>query len=171
MNGEPVKEDGYKTGNLVAILCYKNVNTPTEMTTVLLGGGGGGAENSIVYTAQLLTSGWTGSAEAGYTQTSSCVGMTQETICAPPWVKPTGNKDTDITIRQALGYIDVIDTGNEQITATCYKYKPETDIIIYLIPAQGNTLPPVGLGTVRSVNGIQPDGIGNVNIIADVPTV
>lgn len=143
MNGEPVKEEGYKTGNLVAILCYKNVNTPTEMTTVLLGGGGG-AENSIVYTAQLLSSSWTGDNATGYTQTQNCVGMTQETICQPPYVKPTGNKDTDIATRKALGYIDVIDTGNEQITATCYSYKPETDIIIYLVPAQGNTLPPVG---------------------------
>lgn len=170
MNGDVVKENGYNTGNLVAILCYKNVQTPTEMSSVLLGGGGGSSqENSIIYTAQLYASEWQDNGVQGYTQTVPCLDITQTTVCFPPYTTPTGNKDTDIAIREALGYIDVVDTDDGQITVTCYTNKPAMDFIINLVPATGNTQPVAGTGTVRSVNGIQPDGLGNVSIIADMP--
>lgn len=102
------------------------------MTTILLGGAG--KSEIPIYSASLQVQEWEGTNETGYTQTTTCEGMTQEIVCQPPYIKPTGNKDTDIKARLSLSYIDVIDTGNQQITATCYSNKPETDIIIYLIP-------------------------------------
>lgn len=127
--------------------------------------------NSIIFASQLSNSNWTEEDDGSYSQTVSCPGIVSDIVCAPPLIEMTGNKETDLQRRVALSYIDEIEILEGQIKVVCYSLKPQIDLIIKLVPVQGSILPPVGMGTVRSVNGIEPDGVGNVNIIADVPTV
>lgn len=124
--------------------------------------------NSIIFTSQLSNSNWTEEDDGSYSQIVSCPGIVSDIVCAPPLIEITGNKETDLQRRVALSYIDEIEILDGQIKVICYLIKPQIDLIIKLVPVQGNILPPIGMGTVRSVNGIEPDGIGNVTIIGDI---
>lgn len=124
--------------------------------------------NSIMFTSQLSNSSWTEEDDGSYSQIVSCPGIVSDIVCAPPLIEVTGNKETDLQRRVALSYIDEIEILDGQIKAICYSLKPQIDLIIKLVPVQGSILPPVGMGTVRSVNGIEPDVVGNVTIIGDV---
>ena len=117
--------------------------------------------NSIIFASQLSNSGWTEEDDGSYSQTVSCPGIVSDIVCAPPLIEATGNKETDLQPRP----IEILDG---QIKVICYSSKPQIDLIIKLVPVQGNILPPVGMGTVRSVNGIEPDVVGNVTIIGDI---
>ena len=88
---------------------------------------------SRTYTAELPAEGWTGSVETGYTQTVACEGMTDEIVTLPPMIQPTGDRETDIATREALGYISMVETLEGQVKVTCWEDKPAVDLTIYLV--------------------------------------
>ena len=94
------------------------------------------AATSRTFTAVLPASGWTGSGDAGYTQTVSCTGMTADVVTLPPAIQPTGVRATDIAAREALGYISMVETQEGQVTVTCWESRPEVDLTLYLVEAR-----------------------------------
>lgn len=94
------------------------------------------AATSRSYTAILPAEGWTGDGETGYTQTVACERMTAEVVTLPPAIQPTGVRETDIAQREALGYISMVETLEEQVTVTCWEDKPTVDLTIHLVEAR-----------------------------------
>lgn len=91
------------------------------------------------YFANLPASGWTGDAANGYSQIVTCSGMGAGTIVLPPMFKPTGNKDTDLALRTAIGYISIVETLEDKIQVTCWEAKPSIDLDIVLLEGAGAT--------------------------------
>ena len=94
------------------------------------------AATSRTFTADLPASGWTGSDDAGYTQTVDCEGMTADVVTLQPMILPTGDRATDIAAREALGYISMVETLAGQVTVTCWEDKPTVNLTIYLVEAR-----------------------------------
>ena len=82
-------------------------------------------------TVTLPSSGWQGS-QAPYTQTVTVEGMTGDWKAGQPAAVPEEDQTLDqkILIREALGYISQIQSGEGSLTVTCYEEKPETNLTI-----------------------------------------
>ncbi|WP_418667941.1 hypothetical protein [Allofournierella sp.] len=84
------------------------------------------------YNATLPAADWAQQADGSYTQTAACAGMTAQVVTLPPYLIPTGDRETDIAAREALGFISVVETLDGQIAVTCWEDRPEVDLTIHL---------------------------------------
>lgn len=91
---------------------------------------------SRTYTAVLPAEGWTGDGESGYTQTVACEGMTAGVVTLPPMFRPTGEREADLAVREALGYISMVETLEGQVAVTCWEDKPAVDLTVCLVEAR-----------------------------------
>ena len=94
------------------------------------------AATSRRYTATLPASGWQQQEDGSYTQTVPCAGVTADTVTLGPTLQPTGDKDTDLAQREALGYICMAETLDGQLKATCYEDAPQVDLPVWLVEAR-----------------------------------
>lgn len=84
------------------------------------------------YNATLPAADWAQQTDRSYTQTAACAGMTAQVVTLPPYLIPTGDRETDIAARESLGFISVVETLDGQIAVTCWEDRPEVDLTIYL---------------------------------------
>lgn len=82
-------------------------------------------------TLTLPASGWQGSS-APYTQTVAVEGMTEDWQAGQPAAVPGEDQTLEqkVLIREALGCISQIQSGEGSLTVTCYEEKPEADLTL-----------------------------------------
>lgn len=85
-----------------------------------------------IHSAVFTAANWKGDDNSGYTQTVNVAGVTAATELGPPLMRPTGVRDTDEELHEALTIINegFCEPGSGTVKVTVWE-KPETDITVY----------------------------------------
>ena len=86
------------------------------------------SKNLKYFEIQLPVSGWSGDAPS--VQTAVASGITAEWKPLDPVLLSSGDWAADELKREAFSLIDIVETGSDEMTFSCYGGAPESDISI-----------------------------------------